>query len=561
MRTLIRTFAIVLFLSLVLNATGSAQAPEPIRVAIDPFNAPGIGKSLGAALEPVLSEELSGSPRIIVIEEDRLDDALDYIKLQQSGLCNVDYCPVEPGKFLSAQKIITGTISKLGKKYIFSLKLIDVETLQAEYTDKTACMCAEEDLDQPMITLGRRLRKYLETGNKPPTLPVVPTAPTRSPQSVSAPRPPANLAPPVDPNSDIDLLLRAYSEAGIKPPPISRLAPTAPTRSPSSTFSPRPRANQGPPVDLNNYKGLLFASNDSEYIKFWDVGTGQAVEALQGQKIQFLEAFSPDGKLLASNNGYSINLWEMGTGQLVRTLVGHKKAVISVAFSPDGKLLAAGSAGKKIKLWDVGSGREIRSIVGDKEWVMSVAFSPDGQLLAFSGTENTIKLWDVNKGKVVRKLKGHRAGVTHVIFSPDGNLLASASSDQTVKLWNVSTGQIVSTPLRNHGTGPIVFSPDGKLLASAGFDKPINILDVTTGQTVSLLGVTTGQDGHDVHVFSAAFSHDGRLLVSGGGKKCNGGTSRGCTGIITIWDVVNGQELRTIETAKEVGRLAFQPQP
>ena len=96
-----------------------AQTPAPIRIAISPFETAGAEQSLSVALKPFLKKELSNSTRLIVIEESRLDDALDYIKLQQSGLCNIDYCPVEPGKFLSAQNIITGHINKLGKKYYF----------------------------------------------------------------------------------------------------------------------------------------------------------------------------------------------------------------------------------------------------------------------------------------------------------------------------------------------------------------------------------------------------------------------------------------------------------
>jgi WD40 repeat protein len=60
------------------------------------------------------------------------------------------------------------------------------------------------------------------------------------------------------------------------------------------------------------------------------------------------------------------------------------------------------------------------------DWVLSVAFSPDGRLLASgSWDDGTIKLWDVATGSLVRTLSGHTGAVNSVAFSPDGRLLAS----------------------------------------------------------------------------------------------------------------------------------------
>jgi hypothetical protein len=108
------------------------------------------------------------------------------------------------------------------------------------------------------------------------------------------------------------------------------------------------------------------------------------------------------------------------TIRLITTLSGHTSLVNSVAFSPDGRLLASGSADKTIKLWEVATGSLVRTLSGHTDSVSSVAFSPDGRLLASGSSDNTIKLWDVASGSLVRTLSGHTDGSIPWRSAPTG---------------------------------------------------------------------------------------------------------------------------------------------
>jgi WD40 repeat protein/serine/threonine protein kinase len=258
-------------------------------------------------------------------------------------------------------------------------------------------------------------------------------------------------------------------------------------------------------------------------LKVWDLtATGQAVftercDLTRKFGSSYTVAFSPDGRLLAAGSGGTVRVWDWKTRQVLHTFAGHEKSAISVAFSRDGRWLASASTGEGVNLWDIQTeGSPLRTFLAPPHPVSALAFSPDGGRLAEASLNRKVRLWDTAT-RELRHTLSHDGTVQGVAFSPDGSRLASVGEEKIVRVWDATTGREL-LGLRGHtgGCGCVAFSPDGLRLASASKDKTIRVWDATPLREDERQETFTFT-GHGDEIRTVAVSPDGRIASAGNG--------------------------------------------
>jgi WD40 repeat protein len=223
--------------------------------------------------------------------------------------------------------------------------------------------------------------------------------------------------------------------------------------------------------------GQQLASGLDSTVAIWDVATGQQLHTLSGyQDTVGTVAFAPGGRELASGCRKMIKVWEVGSWKEVHTFSTSDGGNISgMALSSDGQKLALGTYYGAVELLNLASGNELHRLQGfNRADKVSVAFSPEGNVLA-AGSKNTIKLWDVATGKELKTLtRGEPGRISGAAFSPDGRELATGNFYGAVDVWDMASWSRLRLLTSLNGPSDsvfsIAFSPSGDALA-AGYAR------------------------------------------------------------------------------------------
>ena len=203
---------------------------------------------------------------------------------------------------------------------------------------------------------------------------------------------------------------------------------------------------------------------------------------------------SPDGALIAVATHIGVWIYNANSGKEIR-LLKHTDWVVSLDFSPNGKMLATGSLDDGIHLWEPHTGQHLFKLT-DRKDITKLVFFPDGRTLASVARRGyIIDLWDITN-KTNSKIATTQGRFSSIAVSPNGETIVSRDTSAVSKeqlIWfDVDTVQrmfsLTDLELFNGGrlTTCLMFSPNGEILACAD-NEDIYLFDGVNGEILRTL--------------------------------------------------------------------------
>jgi WD40 repeat protein len=247
-------------------------------------------------------------------------------------------------------------------------------------------------------------------------------------------------------------------------------------------------------------------------LRVWDLESGAQIgEDWKDEEESGMDdiALSPNGKTVVS--GYwdgKVKLWDVETGKVIQRWTGHTGIVMSVCWSADGDRVVSGSGDGTARVWNVKTGKRILKIKTRHKYVWVVKYSPDNTQIATGGFIGGVKIWDAKTGKLIKTLEHNRV-ICSLAWTSDGKKFITAPRG-LIRIFDTATWEQIAT-LEGHDSvvNAISLSHNNRLLASTSGDYTARIWNLDTNLPIG------PPLQHEDEVFTAAFSANARVLVTG----------------------------------------------
>jgi len=233
--------------------------------------------------------------------------------------------------------------------------------------------------------------------------------------------------------------------------------------------------------------------------------------------------FSPDGRTLLVAGGApaesgSVELYTWPDATLIRRVTHHEDLVYRAAWSPDGMRWATAGADGICNVVTVDTGERLVSYRGHSKAVLAIAYLPEGKTIVSAGLDETLQLWDGTTAVHLRTLDNHIGAVNDIAVRPTVSseapvIVASIGEDRTARLWQPGIGRLMRFARLPSPPRALVWSPDGQRLIIGCGDGHLRIVDWETAAIISDKRVLPGR----IHALLIDPGQR-RLLVAGDGN-------------------------------------------
>ena len=147
-------------------------------------------------------------------------------------------------------------------------------------------------------------------------------------------------------------------------------------------------------------------------------------------------AFTPDGKSLVIGSVKGVVRVLDVTAWKVTRMIDLDTPIYSIAASE--KRIAVGYGDGSVAMLDLLGDQDSLPEVKQQTGVIgAVAFSPDGREFASGSADGSVKIWDSRTLKLLHSLQGNAGAVRAIVFSSDGRRVVSCGANGNVNYWSL----------------------------------------------------------------------------------------------------------------------------
>lgn len=185
----------------------------------------------------------------------------------------------------------------------------------------------------------------------------------------------------------------------------------------------------------------LFATSSYNGARLWNLKQSRHKRLLEWKGSLLNIAYSPNGKVLAAGcQDGAAHIWLLPSGEDL-FMNGYPTKVRELSWDSASRYLATGG-GSEVIVWDFSgkgpSGSKPIMFPGHEGFISVLAFAPKGLKLASGGNDGRVMVWDLNDQEAVSLNEEDDSRVTNLAWSLDGSRLAATFASGRIAIFNLS---------------------------------------------------------------------------------------------------------------------------